>query len=50
MSYNRRILEYRSCNERPAVPVNIFLSYGHDRNAELVQRIKADLKAAVHTV
>ena len=30
--------------------MNIFLSYGHDRNAELVQRIKADLEAAGHRV
>ena len=30
--------------------MNIFLSYGHDQNEVLVQRIKADLEAAGHRV
>ncbi len=30
--------------------VKIFLSYGHDRNAPLVERISRDLQAAGHTV
>lgn len=32
------------------MPVRIFLSYGHDNNEELVQRIKADLEKRGHDV
>ena len=39
--------------DEPALPkkkLRIFLSYGHDRNEELVLRIKADLEAIGHDV
>jgi hypothetical protein len=32
------------------MPVKVFLSYGHDRNTPLVERIGADLRTAGHTV
>lgn len=35
---------------KPSGPMRIFLSYGHDANAELVERICADLKARGHDV
>ena len=35
---------------RAAVPLRIFLSYGHDANEELVQQIKADLERRGHDV
>jgi len=34
----------------PPQPMRIFLSYGHDRNEELVLRIKSDLEALGHDV
>jgi len=34
----------------PCQPMRIFLSYGHDRNEELVLRIKSDLEALGHDV
>src|SRR5665647_959724 len=33
-----------------ARPLRIFLSYGHDRNEELVRRMKSDLEARGHDV
>ena len=30
--------------EKPVIPMRIFLSYGHDSNEELVRRIYADLE------
>ena len=35
---------------RPFTALRIFLSYGHDANAELVRRIKADLEQRGHDV
>lgn len=35
---------------KPAGPLRIFLSYGHDANEELVRRIKADLEKRGHDV
>lgn len=34
----------------PRLPVKIFLSYGHDRNTPLIERIGADLRVAGHEV
>ena len=36
--------------EKPVIPMRIFLSYGHDANEELVRRIYADLKKRGHDV
>jgi hypothetical protein len=36
--------------EKPFTPLRIFLSYGHDRNEQLVRRIKADLEKRGHDV
>ncbi len=36
--------------QKPAAPMRIFLSYGHDGNEELVRRIKADLEERGHDV
>jgi hypothetical protein len=35
---------------KPFAPMRIFLGYGHDRNEELVRRIKADLEKRGHDV
>lgn len=36
--------------KKPCAPMRIFLSYGHDANAELVERIYADLQSRRHDV
>ncbi|MGA2988153.1 MAG: TIR domain-containing protein, partial [Terriglobia bacterium] len=36
--------------QNPSTPMRIFLSYGHDNNAELVERIYADLNRRGHDV
>ena len=36
--------------QKPFSPLRIFLSYGHDSNEELVQRIKTDLERRGHDV
>nr|ADI87656.1 tetratricopeptide domain protein [uncultured Nitrospirae bacterium MY2-1F]ADI87754.1 tetratricopeptide domain protein [uncultured Nitrospirae bacterium MY3-11A] len=36
--------------DKAAKPIRIFLSYGHDKNAELVKRIRADLEVRGHYV
>ncbi len=41
---------YEFAQEKPAAPLRIFLSYGHDSNEELVRRIKADLEKRGHDV
>src|SRR5271157_4237488 len=35
---------------KTSAPLRIFLSYGHDKNEELVRRIKADLEKRGHDV
>ena len=37
-------------DEQVPAALRLFLSYGHDRNEELVRRIKADLEARGHDV
>lgn len=40
----------RAHSPEPEAPLGIFLSYGHDRNEELVLRIKSDLEKRGHRV
>ena len=45
---NKHVLASAQCSNEGGV--RIFLSYGHDQNAPLVERIAADLRAAGHEV
>ena len=54
-SRKRGIYICEDCNHeftlgKPVIPLRIFLSYGHDANEELVERIKADLEQRGHNV